>query len=54
MTVSILLEQPCDKSDSLHKLVVISLFQTCSNNLGQAVRTQLVENLGLLQFVRFT
>jgi hypothetical protein len=42
MDVLDLLEQPCNKSDSI-------------NNLGQAVRTQLVDGLlaDLLQDVRF-
>jgi hypothetical protein len=46
MTVSDLLEQPCNKSDNINKIV--------SYNLGQAVRTQLVDNLlaDLLQDVR--
>jgi hypothetical protein len=48
MTVSDLLEQPCNKSDNAIKLqlqVVNSLIQTCSNNWEQAVRTQLVDSL---------
>jgi hypothetical protein len=47
MTVSDLLEQPCNKSDNAIKLlqVVNSLFQTCYNNWEQAVRTQLVDSL---------
>jgi hypothetical protein len=49
MTVSDLLEQPCDKSDNAIKLVtsqvVNSLFQTSYNNWEQAVRTQLVDSL---------
>jgi hypothetical protein len=56
MTVSGLLEQPCNKSDNINKLVttVNSLLQTC-DNLWQAVRTQLVDGLlsDLLQDVRF-
>jgi hypothetical protein len=53
MTVSDLLEQPCNKSDNIHKLL-----QACSilvANLGQAVRTQLVDGLlaDLPQDVRF-
>ena len=36
MTVSDLLEQPCNKSDNINTVV---------NNLGQAVRTQLVDGL---------
>jgi hypothetical protein len=52
MTVSDLLEQPCNKSDNAIKLVT-----ACSklvDNLGQAVRTQLVDSLlpDLLQDVR--
>jgi hypothetical protein len=44
MTVSDLLEQPCNKSDIPSSLlqVVNSLFQTCYN-WEQAVRTQLVD-----------
>jgi hypothetical protein len=54
MTVSDLLEQPCNKSDNINKVViqvVNSLFQTW----GQAVRTQLADGLlvDLLQDVRF-
>ena len=48
MTVSDLLEQPCNKSDNAIKLqlqVVNSLIQTCYNNWEQAVRTQLVDSL---------
>jgi hypothetical protein len=64
MTVSDLLEQPCIKSDNINK-VVTSLLQACYklliacsklvDNLGQAVRTQLVDDLlaDLLQDVRF-
>ena len=53
MTVSDLLEQPCNKSDNIKKLIT-----ACSklvDNLGQAVRTQLVDDLlaDLLQDVRF-
>ena len=52
MTVSDLLEQPGNKSDNAIKLVT-----ACSklvDNLGQAVRTQLVDSLlpDLLQDVR--
>ena len=36
MTVSDLLEQPCNKSDNINTVV---------NNLGQVVRTQLVDGL---------
>ena len=57
MTVSDLLEQPCNKSDNVNKVVttVNSLFQTFVDNLGQSVRTQLVDGLlaDLLQDVRF-
>jgi hypothetical protein len=58
MTVSDLLEQPCNKSDSINKIVT-SCQQLVPNllhdNLGQAVRTQLVDGLlaDLLQDVRF-
>ena len=58
MTVSDLLEQPCNKSDNINKVVYKSL-TACSklvDNLGQAVRTQLsVDGLlaDLLQDVRF-
>jgi hypothetical protein len=47
MTVSDLLEQPCNKSDNLSSLleVVNNLFQTCYNNWEQAVRTQPVDSL---------
>jgi hypothetical protein len=53
MIVSDLLEQPWNKSDNINKLLT-----SCSklvNNLGQAVRTQLVDGLlaDLLQDVRF-
>jgi hypothetical protein len=53
MTISDLLEQPCNKPNNINKVVTI-----CSilvDNLGQAVRTQLVDNLltDLLQDVRF-
>ena len=55
MTVSDLLEQPCNKSDYINKVVTNSL-QCCIlvDNLGQAVRTQLVDGLlaDLLQAVR--
>ena len=46
MIVTALLEQPCNKSDNINKLV---------DNLEQAVRTQLVDGLfaDLLQVVRF-
>jgi hypothetical protein len=46
MTVSHLLKQPCNKSDNINKVV---------DNLGQAVRTQLVDSLlaDLLEDVRF-
>jgi hypothetical protein len=57
MTVSDLLEQPCNKSDNINK-VVTSCLTACSklvDNLGQAVRTQLVDGLlaDFLQDVRF-
>jgi hypothetical protein len=57
MTVSDLLEQPCNNSDNINK-VVTKLLTACSklvDNLGQAVRTQLVDGLlaDLLQDVRF-
>ena len=57
MSVSDLLEQPCNKSDNIDK-VVASCLTACSilvDNLGQAVRTQLVDGLlaDLLQEVRF-
>ena len=57
MTVSDLLKQPCNKSDNINK-VVTKLLTACSklvDNLGQAVRTQLVDDLlaDLLQDVRF-
>ena len=48
MTVSNLLEQPCNKSDNAIKLqvqVVNSLFQTRYNNWEQAIRTQLIDSL---------
>jgi hypothetical protein len=53
MIVSDLLEQPWNKSDNINKLLT-----SCSilvDNLGQAVRTQLVDGLlaDLLQDVRF-
>jgi hypothetical protein len=53
MTILDLLEQPCNKSDSINK-VVTSCF-ILVDNLGQAVRTQLVDCLlaDLLQDVRF-
>ena len=56
MTVSDSLEQPCNKSDISTRL--LQLLITCSklvDNLGQAVRTQLVDGLSadLLQDVRF-
>jgi hypothetical protein len=46
MTVSDLLEQPCNKSENINKL--LQLLTACSklvDNLGQAVRTQLVDGL---------
>jgi hypothetical protein len=58
MTVSDLLEQPCNKSDNAIKLVTYKLLTACSklvDNLEKAVRTQLVDGLlaDLLQDVRF-
>ena len=57
MTVLDLLEQPCNKYDNINK-VVTTVNKSCSilvDNLGQAVRTQLVDGLlaDLLQDVRF-
>jgi uncharacterized protein YoxC len=56
MTVSDLLEQTCNMSDNINKVVttVNKLFHTCCQ-AGQAVRTQLVDGLlaDLLQDVRF-
>jgi hypothetical protein len=56
MTVSDLLEQPCNKSENINRL--LQLLTACSklvDNLGQAVQTQLVDGLlpDLLQDVRF-
>ena len=42
MTVSDLLEQPCNKSNNK---LINSLLQTCFNNWEQAVRTQFVDSL---------
>jgi hypothetical protein len=57
MTVSGLLEQPCNKSDNINKVVTSCSYITSKlvDNLGQAVRTQLVDGLvaDLLQDVRF-
>ena len=58
MSVSDLLEQPCNKSDNTNKLITGWLLATCSKlveNLEQAMRTQLVDGLfaSLLQVVRF-
>jgi hypothetical protein len=58
MTVSDLLQQPCNKTDNVIKLACYKLLTACSklvDNLGQAVRTQLVDGLlaDLLQHVRF-
>ena len=55
MIVIALLEQPCNKSDNINK-VVTKLLTACSkfvDNLLQAVRTQLVDGLfaDLLQTV---
>jgi hypothetical protein len=58
MTVSDLLEQPCNKYDNINNVVsTYKLLTACSklvDNLGQAVRTQL-DGLfaNLLQDVRF-
>jgi hypothetical protein len=57
MTVSDLLEQPCNKPDNI-KQGCYKLLTACSklvDNLGQAVRRQLVDGLltNLLQDVRF-
>jgi hypothetical protein len=58
MTVLDLLEQPCNKSDNINKVVIEILLTACSklvDNLGQAVRTQRADDLlaDLLQDVRF-
>jgi hypothetical protein len=58
MTVSELLEQPCNKSDNINKVVTITvnkLFHILVDNLGQAVRTQLVDGFlaDLVQVVSF-
>jgi hypothetical protein len=58
MTVSDLLEQPCNKPDNTSKVVTNCRLTACFklvDNLGQAVRTQLVYGLlaDLLQDVRF-
>ena len=58
MTVLDLLEQPCNKSDNINKVVIEILLTACSklvDNLGQAVRTQRADGLlpDLLQDVRF-
>jgi hypothetical protein len=48
MTVSDLLEQPCNKPDNINKVVTCKLLTACSklvDNLGQAVRTQFVDRL---------
>jgi hypothetical protein len=56
MTVSDLLEQPCNKSDNIDKVVasVKKLFQTCWQ-LGTSSANTIVEDLlgDLLQDVRF-
>jgi hypothetical protein len=57
MTVSDLLEQPCNKSDQVSTRL-LQLLTACFilvGNLGQAVRTQLVDGLmaDLLKDVRF-
>ena len=56
MTISELLEQPCNKYDNIQGCY--KLLTACSklvDNLGQAVQTQLVDGLliDLLQDVRF-
>jgi hypothetical protein len=55
--VSDLLEQPCNKSDNINKVVtrVLTACGKLVDNLGQAVRTQLVDGLlaDLMQDVRF-
>ena len=56
MTVSDLLEQPCNKSDNYCQQGCYKL--ACSklvDNMGQAVRTQLIDGLlaDLIQDVRF-
>ena len=58
MTVSDLLEQPCNKSDNINQVRCYKLLTVCFklvDNLGQAVRRQLVDDLlaDLLQDVRF-
>ena len=58
MIVTALLEQPCNKSDNINKVVTCKLLTACSklvDNFKQAVRTQLVDGLfaDLLQVVRF-
>jgi hypothetical protein len=54
MTVSDLLEQPCNNSDIISTKLLTSCFKVV-DNLGQEVRTQLVDGLwaDLLQDVRF-
>ena len=57
MTVSDLLEQPCNKSDNINQgcYKLLTAFSKVVDNLGQAVRTQFVDGLltDLLQDVRF-
>jgi hypothetical protein len=57
MTVSDLLEQPCNKSDNINQgcYKLVTAFSKVVDNLGQAVRTQFVDGLltDLLQDVRF-
>jgi hypothetical protein len=57
MTASDLLEQPCNKSDNINKVYykLLTCWSKLVDNLGQAVRTQLVDGLlaDLLQDVRF-
>ena len=54
MTVSDLLEQPCNNSDIISAKLLTSCFKVV-DNLGQEVRTQLVDGLwaDLLQDVKF-
>ena len=58
MTVSDLLEQPCNKSDTINKLVTEYCITTCFklvDNLEQAVWTRHVDSLfaNLLQVMRY-
>ena len=54
MTVSDLLEQPCNKPDNINKVVTLACCMLV-DNFGQAVQTQIVDGLlaVLLQAVRF-